>query len=265
MRATNIHRKCDMREYDPEGFGKRLSDEMGRAGIKDAQALQKRLDREAPPNTRGTSYTAVLQYVKGLWPSEPRREVVETLARMFDPRMRPEYLLYEGEPRTETDMEAGRRGESAVRPERHEPAATVFRSNLPGSGTRTHWPGPGPAAEAVLWRLWAPLMGATVEARPDGAGPIDEEAIGVACAEQIVRALLAPLKEMDALPPRMLEPGRLQADSQMSFRARMSGPYLDDYIIAACEALRPVVQRQANAISEERWRRDVENETPKED
>jgi hypothetical protein len=233
-----------MKRYNPEGFGARVSEEMERAGIKDVRTLHQRVS--ALTSERGTSYTAVFQYAKGTWPTEPRRPVVEALARVLN-GVRPEYLLFEGELRTEADVQANRRGDSAVQGERRDPAAAVFREAF----------NPGPAAEAVLWRLWAPLHWKSVGF---DATPEEEEAISVECAERIVRAILAPLKELDAMPPRSGADGRMVSDTPDALHARMYSHRLDDYIIAVSEALRVIVQRQANALDQERFSDHLETE-----
>jgi hypothetical protein len=222
-----------MKSYNPEGFGARISEEMERAGIKDVRTLQQKVS--AITSERGTSYTAVFQYAKGTWPTEPRRPVVEALARVLN-GVRPDYLLFGGE-RTEADMEAARRGDAAVAPERQDPAAQVFREAF----------NPGPAAEAMLWRLWAPLFWKSALTASDE----EQDAISAACARRIVRALLAPLEVLDAMPPREEAPGRLVADSPDARRARMYSHRLDDYIIGITEPLRVIVQRQSNAADEE--------------
>jgi hypothetical protein len=94
-----------MKDYDPEKFGERIRKEMGRAGIKEIRALRQKLVDET--NERGTSYTAVFQYVKGTWPTEPRRPVVEALARVLN-GVRPEYLLFDEGGRTEAEEEVRR-------------------------------------------------------------------------------------------------------------------------------------------------------------
>jgi hypothetical protein len=233
------------KSYNPEGFGARVSEEMERAGIKDVRTLHQKVN--ALTSERGTSYTAVFQYAKGTWPTEPRRPVVEALARVLN-GVRPEYLLFDGEPRTEADMEAVRRGDARVSTERkgRDPEAEVFHEAF----------NPGPAAEAMLWRLWAPLFWKSSVEEPDA----EQEAISVECARRIVRALLAPLEVLDAMPPRMEEPGRLVADSPDARRARMYSHRLDDYIIVVSEALRVIVQRQANAADEEAMNPDPEGD-----
>jgi len=252
-----------MKSYNPEGFGARISEEMERAGIKDIRTLHRKV--EARTSARGTSYTAVFQYVKGQWPTEPSRPVVEALARVLND-VRPEYLLFGGF-RKETDRLAAEQSDAVVAGERVSPITEVFRDAFPGAGTYTHdlrrAHGPGAAAEAMLWRLWTPLRTARfMLARLDGASEIDEEALGIECAHQMVRALLAPLKELDALPARRVEEGRLQTSSHGAYHARMWGAYLDDYIIAVCEALRPIVERQDNSLMDHEILMEKESELP---
>lgn len=110
-----------MSEYRPEEFGERIRTEMEARRLQHVTELQKRLAREAP-DTRGTGYTAVLQYANGHWPSEPRREIVEALGRIL--HVRPEYLLFGG---ARTELEAQREVEAKAR----SPQAAILRERIP--------------------------------------------------------------------------------------------------------------------------------------
>jgi hypothetical protein len=95
-----------MPDYDPEGFGRRIIEAMESARIPDIKTLQERLKNTVPtrvPPVRGTSYTAVFQYAKGQWPTEPNREVIEGLATVLG--VFPDHLLFGG-PRNELEAQA---------------------------------------------------------------------------------------------------------------------------------------------------------------
>lgn len=95
-----------MTDFDPQAFGARLRDEMGVRGL-DVKALREAVHLETG-GARGTSYGSVWSYVNGQAPLEPRREVVEGMAKVL--RVRAAWLLHGVEPRTEGEAVA--RGEA---------------------------------------------------------------------------------------------------------------------------------------------------------
>lgn len=202
-----------MQGFDPAWFGERIEEERNTRGWK-LQTLQSELAKQTD-NARGTSYGAVWSYIKGKAPADPRREVIDGLAALFG--VRPEYLMRPGEERTDADATAARRAEARVSTERQDrdPEAEVFRDGL----------NPKVTAEAMLWRLWAPLFWKSSGEESDE----EQEAISVECAHRIVRAVLAPLEELDALSARDRDPVEWES-----------------YIIGVCAALYPVIQRQAD-------------------
>lgn len=253
-----------MKSYDAEGFGARIREEMERAGIEDIRTLQQKVHRAAK-GERGTSYSAVFQYTKGTWPTEPRRGVVEALARVLN-GVRPEYLLFNGE-RTPADQLARERGEAADAGHSREAWAAdidrLFDEAFPGAGRYEErdgvtWRlrGPGAAAHAQLWRLWAAVRG--VRARvAQAAGELDsfdEAAESVAAAEQVVSAVLAPLHAMNALPPQPSGgdmPGVMgTVGSPLALHAHMWGDRLDSFIVSTCETLLSIARRQDNRIAD---------------
>jgi hypothetical protein len=249
-----------MAEFDPVGFGERLSLAMEKAGIPDVRALQKRLAKKT--TERGTSYPQVWSYVNGRAPdSGPRRAIVEALADIL--RVRPEYLLHDG-PRTETERQAGERATAAL----HPPVAAwandieaLFNENFPGLDRPTL--GPGPAARAQLWRLWtavqyvramvAMLSGVSAEELDQ-----HEAEYAIAAAQQVIQAVLAPLHELDALPPAYAAPGHLQGRDSVNFAAAMFGDRLDSYVITTCETLLAVSRRQESMLSDRLYREQEE-------
>jgi transcriptional regulator with XRE-family HTH domain len=219
-----------MEGFDAEWFGECIEEERKARGWT-LQMLQSELAKQTR-GARGTSYGAVWSYINGKAPADPRREVIEGFAELF--AVRPEYLLRPGEARTDADATAARQAEARVATERQDrnPAAKVFREAF----------NPGPAAEAMLWRLWAPLFWKSIKGTKDE----DQDAISAECARRIVDALVAPLAVLDALPPRLEAPGLRVAGTPEARCARMFR-----YIIAATEPLRAIVQRQANAADAE--------------
>lgn len=81
-----------MSTFDPGAFGERLRRCMAQRGL-DVKSLRQQIS-DATGGARGTSYGTIWSYVKGHAPLEPRREVVEALAALFD--VLPEYLLHGG-------------------------------------------------------------------------------------------------------------------------------------------------------------------------
>jgi transcriptional regulator with XRE-family HTH domain len=91
--------------FDPIAFGERLRKEMDRTGKKTKPLhveLRDKLGKEAP----GTSYGQVWTYVNGQAPIEPRREVLEALAEVFNVRV--EFLAFGQGARTEAEEEVRR-------------------------------------------------------------------------------------------------------------------------------------------------------------
>jgi transcriptional regulator with XRE-family HTH domain len=238
--------------FDPVAFGERLREELDLKGW-DVKAFQQKVAAKVPGNRMGTSYGSIWSYVNDQAPQEPRRETVEAMASLLG--VRPDYLLFGG-PRTETDVRAAQHSEAAIAEERIDPVLEIFIEHFPGSGRQRPHHGPGPAAEAMLWRLHSSVeMAGSDLAHLEGREWRLDEDKEIEIAHQMVRALLAPLKELDALPPRLVEPGRRVAESGGQFHAGMVGPPLDDYLIGACEVLRGVIERQRRSIQFERRNR----------
>ncbi len=104
-----------MPNYDPTTFGKRLKAELDARGW-DVRTFQDKLKR-ATGGARGTSYSAVWTYVNGCGPADPRRSVVEAMARLLG--VLPDYLWFGG-PRTEVEAAAQREVEASEGAELYE-------------------------------------------------------------------------------------------------------------------------------------------------
>jgi hypothetical protein len=210
-----------MNRFDPEAFGRRLSRELG---IKrwDVKRFQQELEKKVAGARMGTSYGSVWSYVNGqAGTREPRRETVEAMASLFG--VLPDHLLYGG-PRTEAARIAALGSEEALEDQRRTDAVkAVFNERLWGGGTRQDPRGPGPAAQAVLWKLLG-TMETYHWQRGTLDGERDESALEVEWAHQVVSAILAPFGALDSVP---------LPDSI----------YMDDYVIGACEAIRRVLQQ----------------------
>jgi hypothetical protein len=192
-----------MKSYNPEGFGARISEEMERAGIKDVRTLHQKVS--ALTSERGTSYTAVFQYAKGTWPTEPRRPVVEALARVLN-GVRPEYLLFDGEIRTEEQIRAAAATDRAMP---HQPGLdreAILAAFREEGGPVTHTIGAGSHERLV------PMMVVQFGLRnlPERAGETFEMAAArhIDTARMIGRAVRAPLDTLDLHPERWPMPSR---------------------------------------------------------
>jgi hypothetical protein len=233
------------RPFDPVAFGARLNREIERAGITDVKALQRELQKRT--SQRGTSYASVWSYVNGQAPSSgPRQAVVEALASIFG--VLPTYLLHGGH-RTPTDATADEKGAVALNQEKPTwpEVDQLFTESFPGGEVMR---GPGAAARAQLWRLWAASRWLrSIVAHVDGQEEDGHRALAMDSAQQVVRAVLAPLKEIDALPPRPIESGSMAADTRLAHAAGMWGDRLDSYIITTCETLLFVIKRQQEGLA----------------
>jgi hypothetical protein len=210
-----------LKRFDPKAFGRRLSLELD-AKKWDVRHFQQELEKRVKGERMGTSYGSVWSYVNGqAGTREPRRETVEAMAALLG--VLPDYLLYDG-PRTEAARIAALGSEEALEDQRRTDAVkAVFNERLWGLGTRANPGGPGAAAHAILWRLMGTLETYHWQ-RGALDGEIDESAMEVEWANQIVSAILAPFGPLDSVPP------------PDSF-------YMDDYIIGACEVMRRVLQQ----------------------
>jgi transcriptional regulator with XRE-family HTH domain len=229
--------------FDPVAFGGRLREELERRGW-DVKTFQQNVAAKVPGSRMGTSYGSIWSYVNDQAPQEPRRETVEAMAALLG--VRPDYLLF-GDHRTEADVRAAQHSDAAVEEERNDPVLEIFRECFPGIGGRTH-KGPGAAAEAMLWRLFSAMTLMRWDLAQIEGEEIDHGELDVEVAHQMVKALLAPLEAMDALPPPLVRPGHRQAASAAQWHAGMTGSSLDDYLIGACEVLRGVVEKQRRSI-----------------
>lgn len=115
--------------YDPAAFGARLTSESAKAGLT-VRDLEREIRARIGP-VRGTSRANLATWLRGQGPApdagEPRRNVVEALARVFSTpasAVRPEHLLYGG-PRTEAEAAA----EEEAR--QHTPVYDEVRAHIP--------------------------------------------------------------------------------------------------------------------------------------
>jgi len=224
---------------NPEDFGERLRWEMEdlKWDIKHLQEeLKSELDKKAA-GLRGTSYGSVWSYVKGKAPAEPRREVIQGLAKLFG--VLPDYLLFGG-PRTEKDVAAATLTAIATAtgtvyfPEN----GTFQRSHSQRSGTdqtplRVELDSLRPIYDALDITDCSggePWVAAIVESWRRLSSPLDRITKDM---EQIGAALRGPLDGMDLVP------------------AEMEAGELDSYILTMIPALLALVAARQRRASRE--------------
>jgi hypothetical protein len=297
------------------------------AGINSWKELQRRLCEE---NVFEVHYNTIINYHTHTVRADKRREPsIDYMMRVCDVlAVRPEWLLLgKGKP-TAAEMatdaaEEVARGRGGSADAGHGGAAWAaevdrrFDEAFPGTGRHEQGAGeprriqgPGTAAHAQLWRVWAAVRGVSSRiAQSRGElermdDPAVDAADAIECAEQVVRAVLAPLKEIDALPPRSMDYSSLgaqpdrdmvhlhsraassaeqtvstwtgdvadlpyylpfrAADSKRQFFSGMHGDQLDSFIISTCENLLSVLRRQEAGLADAFYRQEQPRETDEE-
>lgn len=175
-------------QFEPTAFGRRLRDEMSAADL-DVQALQvevRRLVKAATGDTKGTSYGTIWSYVKGQAPIEPRREVIDALARVF--RVRPEWLAFDRGQRTDAEEAAARLAAGAPPPQL-DYVRTALREVIPDLERLAY-------AEAALMSTWGLLRGRWIDYAPAEATHTNQERADILLARRLAEALLAPLQTL---------------------------------------------------------------------
>jgi hypothetical protein len=247
---------------DPAELGRRLRDEMA-LRFPDVKAFAAAVAKTAGP-VRGTSYPNIYAYVTGKAPDEPRPAIIEAMAKVLG--VLPEYLVSDG-PRTAAEQEARERIPSPR--ERKDvrwadEIDRIFLGAFPGMGPLIRKRrGPGAAAHAQLWRLWHQVHSTNLiydSLDPDGPGtdeavkPERWREMALASAHQVIRAVRAPLRELEIIPKSAAEEN---TGYDALVRAGLVYDRLDSYVIMACEALLPAhMPRERSGIKAVRKRQE---------
>lgn len=241
MRACGV-----VKNRKPSAIGVRLNDVRRAVGAKDLTTFYESLDGSS---LRGfPSYAAAATYHAKPWRDPPTVYLARIVER--HPDINPVWLLTgTGNPSLSAE-----RAEAALakQPGQSDDVNALFDAAFPGAGAfvggQFRYNVPGPAARAMLWRLWSAMLDVRYQdaqlARSRGGDDSDDKTLQIEAAQLVVRAVLAPLEAMDAMPPTRQESDRFTSASWKAFDAAMHGDRLDSYIIRTCDTLVAVVRRQ---------------------